>query len=331
MIAIGVDIGGTTSRVAAIDCSFGCGTQNQNRDREGAANSGSRFSPSRDNRSTEQNSSGAPILAQQSAPTPRDQNGHSLIDWIVDAVRDIRADLSIATSRIGLALPGPVDRDRGILLRSVNLPFLENRPIVRELQEKACQPVTLWTDAEAATWAEYIAIDPAPASFAHLRIGTGVACGIIVDGEFVYPPRTNGGHLDLLVVDHSPTATKCPCGKRGCLEAIASGVSLTRNGQNLAALQLAYESGDEETRELVNLAARAINSAITNTVKQFGVTTIILGGGVIENLPALFDGVLRENKENGSVEGIAISRHKLGDAAGVIGAAILAARDAGNG
>lgn len=346
MIAVGIDIGGTTSRVAAIETSavelaahsppHGSDTQQhpdlkQDRGRKGTAGSRTDDSPSR---------IGGPasaairaVLALHTLPTPHESCAE-LIDWLTDRVRILCVERSIDSAPVGLALPGPVDRERGVLLRSVNLPFLEHLPLAGMLREKLCQPVTLWTDAEAATWGEYAVLDPRPSSFAHLRIGTGVACGIIVDGQFVNPKRTHGGHLDVLVVDHSPDAPPCPCGKRGCLEAIASGAVLKAAAESLQSLQRAYEAGDANARQRIQNAANGIRMAMVNLVNAYDSRTIVLGGGVIENLPALY----REFCDEGvrfqfldAPDAPSVRRHKLGDAAGVIGAAMLAARVSGSG
>lgn len=303
MIAIGIDIGGTTSRVAAVDL----------------GKPGSRL-PS--------------VVSSRISATPTDSSGDALIGWIAQSIREIQTQLSIDRVFIGLALPGPVDRDRGLLVRSVNLPFLESRPIVRDLQQRTCQHVTLWTDAEAATWGEYIAIKPVPQSFVHLRFGTGVACGIIIDGQFVYPERTNSGHLDVLVVDHSSSASLCPCGKRGCLETVASGATLVANGQTLTSLQQAYDTGIPNGMRQVQSVASAIHAGIVNLVREFHSKTIVVGGGVIEHLPALFLEVcntLRSVPFPFELVAPTILPPKLGDLAGVIGAALLARSALGNG
>jgi glucokinase len=306
MIALGVDIGGTGSRAGAVDID----RLDQSRDRKGAINSY--------------------VFAFHSVSTPRDEHGQALIDWVVGIIRAILAERSIDSAPLGLALPGPVDHESGVLLRSVNLPFLENRPIRDELSERTCQRVTLCTDAEAAAWGEYAVLDPRPSAFAHLRIGTGVACGLIVDGEAVEPRRTRGGHLDVLVVDHSPGAAPCPCGKRGCLETLASGPALSADDQPQERLQHEYERGEPTARERIRFAARALHEAVRNIQREHGCHCFVLGGGVIERLPALYDELSDWMSTGTHSETLMVERSRLGDSAGVIGAALLAARDAGN-
>jgi len=298
MFTIGIDVGGTQIRVAAVDP---------------------------DGR----------ILSPRRAPTP--PSGDELFDWIALEIQRIRSESECGpASAVGLALPGIVDRERGLLVRSVNLPFLESRPIREELANRIGLPVSLMSDADAATWGEYLACTPEPGAFVHLRLGTGVACGIVVDDRLQSTGIDRRTHWEVLVVDDGPEAAPCPCGLRGCLETIASGPALesraARMGfaHGLDGLQQAWERNEPGARTIIDSVANATASAICNLKSQIlNGAVVYLGGGVITALPCLVEqtAIRLRSRDDAFTRCITVHPSRLGDDAGVIGAAMLA-RDA---
>ena len=288
-LAVGIDIGGTTSRAALVD-------QQGN------------------------------ILDLARRPTPAGFD--ELTGWI----RAMYVALSagrLAPVPLGLALPGVVDRAKGMLVRSVNLAWLERQPLVATLERDAGIRPHLTSDAEAATWAEYVQCDDSFDSFVHLRLGTGVACGVVIHGTLLPTDPARRDHWPVLIVDQSANAPQCPCGLRGCLELYASGKSLTAKAralgfQELADLQSALEAGDPRADAVIEDAARAVNTAIGNLAARFAVETVVMGGGVLTALPSLFN-LVRDAYERENPEGsVAVQASRLGDDAGIIGAASLA-------
>jgi glucokinase len=298
MFTIGIDVGGTQIRAAGVD------------------SNGRLFSPRR-------------------APTPR--SGDELFDWIALEIQRIRSESECGpASAVGLALPGIVDRERGLLVRSVNLPSLECRPIREELANRIGLPISLMSDADAATWGEYSACTPRPGAFVHLRLGTGVACGIVVDDRLQSTGAGRTTHWDILVVDDGPEAALCPCGLRGCLETIASGPALESHaaqmgfGNGLDGLQQAWERHDPAARTIISSVANATASAIYNLKSQIPNGAVVcLGGGVITALPCLVEqtAIRLRSRDNDLTRRVTVHPPRLGDDAGVIGAAMLA-RDA---
>ena len=295
MHTIGIDVGGTSTRAAAID-------------------------------------SVGRILSSRRAPTPRGVD--DFCGWIVDVVQHIQRGIAEGTvGGVGLALPGVVDAERGVVKRCVNLPFLEGQLLRDELSKNTGLAVRLMTDADATTWGEYTACTPRPRSFVHLRLGTGVACGIVVDNRLqpTDPERTT--HWKVLVVDDRPEAVACPCGLRGCLETIASGPSLEARAARaaipggLAGLQQAWERNDSAASEIVSNAARGLVAAISNLKSRNSNEFVVcLGGGVITALPCLLEQTAERLRsfDDDFPKRVVIHPSRLGDDAGVIGAANLA-------
>lgn len=230
---------------------------------------------------------------------------------------------------IGLALPGLVDQQCGCLSRSVNLPFLEGFPLRAELAKIAGAAVHLMTDAAAATWGEYEAVPlPRPGTYTHLRVGTGIALGIVRDGMLLDLDTGRSRHLEVLVVAEGADAVECRCGLCGCLETIASGRAVMGQWSSvegvggLGELRAAFLRGDSLAKGIVERARRGIGQALSNIARQFGVTHGSLGGGMVERFPELAELVIGDARAQGTV---VVERARLGDEAGVIGAARLAA------
>jgi glucokinase len=295
MFTIGIDVGGTSIRVAAID-------------------------------------SVGRVLSSRRAPTPRSFD--DFCEWIVRAVHHIREDTANGTViGVGLALPGVVDAELGVVKRCVNLPFLEGRLLRDELSKNTGLAVRLMTDADAATWGEYSTCAPRPRAFVHLRLGTGVACGIVVDDRLQPTDPDRKTHWKALVVDDRPEAIACPCGLRGCLETIASGPALERQtarmglANGLVELQQAWERNEPTARDIVDGTSRAIADAICNLKSQIPNGAVVcLGGGVITALPCLLEETAKHLRsfDDDYTRRVALHQSRLGDDAGVIGAAMLA-------
>lgn len=295
--AIGVDVGGTTTRVAVVDA---------------------------DGR----------VVSSRRGPTPSD--GRGLVQWIADGVREVISESASKGNkavRMGVALPGIVDRAKGELIRSGNLAAFEGRRIIDELEEQVGLRAVLMTDAEAATWGEYVARPTPGDCFAHLRLGTGVACGVVLHGRMMPTDPARKTHWDMLVVDQSADAAACSCGLRGCLEMIASGRALEENARaiglpdGIGGLQTAFAAGQIEAVAIVRRAARAVGRAVANLAREFNVGIVAIGGGVSARLPCLCAEISEAfAAQRGGRFGatfVTVGPSRLGDDAGVIGAALL--------
>ncbi len=300
---IGVDVGGTSTRVALVDHDAAALT------------------------------SGCSVLACETESTLSFSGYAALLRWIAEVTDALSAQAGSRASAMGLAVPGILDAARTRVVRSVNVPMLDGREIGRHLAGLTGRQVLLVTDADAATWGEWAVIRPAPRRFAHLRLGTGVACGVVVEESLRTLEREPGRHADVLVIDRGKDAKECPCGGRGCLEAYASGAALARELSKLgyaSSLELLRTHGDgepEELRSLRDRAVTAVGTAIENLVRRYDIEAVVLSGGVLEAAPELFDSIAdrhRVTRAGGCTSAkTPIRRAVLGDGAGVIGAALL--------
>lgn len=196
---------------------------------------------------------------------------------IAEGVQALLEEAGIPRSRllgVGVAAPGPVDREEGRLLNPPDFPGWENCPVTAMLEERLQVPVYLENDASAAAMYNYMEHDfPGKENFALLFVDCGIGSGIISGGKVL---RSEGGftpELGHTSIDFN--GRKCSCGNRGCLERYASIDGLTEEFgyQSWAAL---LESADREKaldREADYLAAGIIN--LCNVVR---LEAVLLGG-----------------------------------------------------
>lgn len=271
------------------------------------------------------------ILDRVSRPTDRNASADGFVERLADDVGTLLTRTRVHRGgrvRLGLAVPGTLDRDRKIVTRSVLLPAIEHASIADDLSARVGADVSLWTDAEAATWGEYSARALRVQRFVHLRLGTGIACGVVLDEELQRLDESRTTHLDALVVDRGEDAAPCACGLRGCLELVASGTALLNEaaqlglGHDLTELERAAAGGDAKALELIERAAQSVTIALDNLTSRFKPDVIVIGGGVVARFAVLRDAILRSAEQFASMAPITCAR--VGDDAGIIGAARLA-------
>jgi glucokinase len=196
---------------------------------------------------------------------------------------------------IGVAVPGEVDARSGIVRLAVNLDA-RDLPLGAKLAQALGTPCFVEHDARAA--AVWLGARPGSVGdLAYLSIGTGVAAGVILDGQPLAGDNGLAGEIGHCVSD--PEGPACPCGLRGCLEAIASGPAVARAAQaaldggassvladRLAEGPLTAEAvyaaaglGDPVALRVTAAAAAAIARAVRSLVLSYGVAKVVIGGG----------------------------------------------------
>jgi len=267
-------------------------------------------------------------------------------------LRSIEASLEEFTQKwdgprplaIGVGVVGQTDPQAGIWLEAMNLPIPGPIPLGKLLSELYGIPVLLDNDVHAATVAEIRwGMGKESKDFIYLNIGTGIAAGLVFNGQLLRGTENYAGELGHMVVQ--PDGPLCLCGRRGCTEPIASGGgmlarvhelleefpnSLLPTTEHLAAHSIftAADAGDPLAIKVSYDAIQALSIALINLVNLINPEWIVYGGG------ALSDGWLiervRVNVESQplpmprkSLKGILPSRLKP-DRVGLLGAACLA-------
>ncbi|NOU98750.1 ROK family protein [Paenibacillus planticolens] len=202
---------------------------------------------------------------------------------------------------IGIGVVGRVDVKRGVWLE-IEPGKSEETDVKAIIESTFGIRCGIENDVACATKAEQrFGWGEQSENFIYLNIGTGIAAGFIVDGHYVSGASLNSGEVGHMVVDlHSDVV--CGCGRRGCVERIASGLGLherilalrsqfpnsslaVRDGERVTAQAIfaAAESGDELCARVCEEAASATAALVMNLVRVSDPDTIVLGGGVTKS------------------------------------------------
>lgn len=192
-------------------------------------------------------------------------------------------------SAVGLAVAGPLDRDRDRVLAALNLGFAD-QPLRRDLAERLGVPVAMENDANAAALAEHRRGAGAGARcMVLLTLGTGIGGGIVLNGRLLV--GANGAAAELGHLPVVPDGHPCGCGGHGCLEQYASGTALAaRAGPLLPAARsgpftsrdvvAAAQSGDPEAIGLLREAGKMIGGAVVMLAPAIDPDVVVVGGGL---------------------------------------------------
>jgi glucokinase len=202
------------------------------------------------------------ILSCVRRPTPS-QDPAMVEALVAEAVGELRAEHDVVAVGVGAA--GWVDASRKTVLFAPNLAW-RNTPLHDDLSRLVDVPVIVENDANAAAWGEYRfgAGEQHPDTIV-LTIGTGIGCGLIIDGKLRRGRFGIGGEPGHMRV--VPGGRRCGCGNLGCLEQYCSGTALVR-----AAREVARERPVDAARllELAGGDAEAINGPVVTQAAQEG-------------------------------------------------------------
>ena len=311
MIAIGIDIGGTSIKGAAVD-------------------------------------SNGRVYETFSMPFVKGESGETTIQKLSELVKEyIRAhNLEGKIAGIGIGSPGTLDVKKGVVNYANNLGWNE-LPVAEIMQKTLPYPVKLTNDANAACLGEAkFGAGKNYETIIMLTLGTGVGGGIIINGKLFEGNEGKGGELGhtVIVLDGEP----CTCGRKGCLEAYASATALIRETKK--AMQLnkrsllwkiapeinlvdgkvpfdAAKQGDKIAIEVINNYAKYLGEGILNYCNIFRPNVVVLSGGVANAGDYLFDRLNNYVKERNYgykfTPEVKVVPAELGYDSGKIGAAAL--------
>jgi glucokinase len=217
--------------------------------------------------------------------------GEEIVRTVVAAVHAVATDAGTdlrSISSVGVGIPGQVDALTGRVAHAVNL-GVEELELAAELAPRLGVAVRVENDVKAAALGanalrvSALGLNLHRGSMAYLNLGTGVAAGVVVDGDLWRGARGTAGEVGHISID--PAGPLCRCGQHGCIEALAGGGAVAERWGRPGPLPVldvfdAAEAGDEEARRLRSGIARGVAAAIRVLVLTGDVDVVILGGGL---------------------------------------------------
>ena len=260
--------------------------------------------------------------------TERERGYDHILDRVVEVVAVLRPHAPEA-SVVGIGTPGSLSARDGTLKNS-NTTCLNGRPVHADLERRIGLPVRLENDANCFALAEARGGAGQGAALVFgVILGTGVGGGLVIDGRLWAGPQHIAGEWGHHAID--PAGPACYCGQRGCVETLLSGPALeaayrAAGGPPASAAQIAARAaaGEAAAADVVACYLDRFGRALANVIDILDPDVVVLGGG-LSNLDVLYtrgrDAVARYVFNDELTTPIVPNR--LGDSAGVIGAALL--------
>lgn len=314
--SIGVDLGGTNLRIAAVQ-------ENGN------------------------------ILETITTNTEVKRGRDVVINAMCDAIKALttKYEANNRLGGIGVGVPGIIDMDTGMVRESPNLPDWRDYPVQQEIEQRLNTGVSLENDANVAALGEkWLGAGREVDSMCMVTLGTGVGGGIILNGRIWHGMTGMAGEIGHMT--YEPAGVPCGCGSIGCLEQYASATAIKRmameavSGGQATALAAAAKNGEISSKVIFDLAThgdraaqqvfeavgRALGTSLAGMINALNLPMYVVGGGVSSGWEAFAPTMMEEIKKRSFVfratsEGrrrTTVTRAVLGGDAGLLGAAKLA-------
>ena len=326
VLTIGVDLGGTSLRVAAYTPEHG-------------------------------------VLNSITLRTRLEAGPLAVVDDMCEAIQQLLNEYAEGRelAGIGVGSPGPLELPAGRLHHPPNLPGWDGFPLLEEMEKRLNRPVMLESDANVAALAEYalgLGKTLGVESLCMLTLGTGVGNGIILDGKLWHGATGMGGEAGHMTI--YPDGPLCGCGNNGCLEVCASATALVSAAERLIAagqapglallkskrasltaldLAEAAQQGDADALEIYAETGRALGICLAGLINILNLPLYVVGGGVANSWDLLSPSMFKELERRSYVYaltapgraaakgmpcgGTEVLSAKLGAEAGLLGACIL--------
>ncbi len=319
--AIGVDLGGTNLRIAAVDDT-------------------------------------GKLLEKLTLGTEVKRGRDHVIQEMCGAIEQLRTKYkdSGELCGIGIGVPGFIDMETGMVMRSPNLADWTNFPVREVIEKQLGTPVILENDANVAAMGEkWLGAGRQVEHMAMYTLGTGVGGGLIFNGRLWHGMTGMAGELGHFNV--FPDGHPCGCGSRGCLEQYASATAIVRMAREAIERKDASEElerlapdpvqftsrsiynlavqGDASAKRVFETVGRALGIGIGGMVNALNLPMYVIGGGVASSWDAFAPAMFEEMKFRSSIYSLTspdlkehtkstlVTRALLGSDAGLYGAARL--------
>jgi glucokinase len=289
-------------------------------------------------------------IAMRMTSTKAEEGAEAVIERIGQMVEEVIAQTMVETGAersdflgVGIGAPGPLDRERGIVIVTPNLGW-RDFPLRDRISARVDLPASLDNDANCATLGEWwCGAAKGGRNVIGMTIGTGIGGGLILEGKLYHGASDIAGEIGHTTIDAN--GRRCKCGNYGCLEAYASGPAiavrareqLEVDGDSLLhrlvdgdvsriTAQTVFEASKREdpvALEVVRDTAHFLGVGVSNLINIFNPDTLVIAGGVTQAGDLLFDPLraeVRRRAFKAGVDACKIVPGALPLSAGVVGA-----------
>ncbi len=287
------------------------------------------------------------ILSEVKVPTEAQHGPQIVVEQIMKTITRMDEEYGKDSFQsIGIGAPGIVNN--GIVKAPPNISGWDEVDLQSEIGRLTGKRVVVENDANAAALAEAtFGAGIGNPNFLFVIWGTGVGGGIILDGKIYHGPNGGAGEIGHTTIDYD--GVQCNCGSKGCIEAYIGQRYLSRRTRELLQqstvkskiegllegdwdrieprfIALAAEQGDAVARDILTEAGTLLGYSLASFINVLDLETVIIGGGISAAPQFVYEAIRTAAVERSLKphrSGIAILRARLGNAAGILGAASL--------
>lgn len=293
---------------------------------------------------------GGRILAHHEEPADIADGPQAVLGRVAELFHEVLAATPGLTSDlwgIGVGVPGPVEFETRQTVAPPIMPGWDGFPVGDYFAERFDVPVWVDNDVNVMALGELRAgVARGHRTVVFVKIGTGIGAGLVVGGSLHRGAQGSAGDVGHIKVTDDP-AVVCRCGKRGCLEALAGGDAIARDGRlaaesgrspllaelldsegviTAAGVAWAAGRGDPASAELIRRAGALVGEMLSTTVHVLNPSLVVIGGGMSaagDDLLAAIREVVYGRSLPLATRDLTIQRSALGHRAGVVGAATM--------
>lgn len=286
--------------------------------------------------------SSASLLARTQCPTPVAGGSNASYAAMLNMGRGLLSDHPGTLSGVGVSFGGPVAPDGRVIRLSMHVPGWEQAHLAEWIERDLAVEARIANDGDAAAMAEQrLGAGRGVATLLYVTASTGIGGGVIISGALHRGERGWAGEVGHMVLD--PHGPPCPCGRNGCLEALASGLSIARDARIALAADLnpsmlrALPTAELSARHVAEAAAQGdllaqaiweramawIGVGLGSAANLLNPGRIVVGGGLTRAGAQFFTPVQTIAAQRAMDPELAIVPALLGDNVGILGGVAL--------
>jgi predicted NBD/HSP70 family sugar kinase len=224
-------------------------------------------------------------ILERASVASEDADGDDALRLAFDLIERILAEAKGPVLGIGIGAPGLVDTDGARVIQAVKREWRQ-LPLGQMVGERFALPVHVANDSQAAALAEHVFGAVRSPNLVVVKAGQGIGAGLVLNGELFEGDGFGAGEIGHTVVD--PDGELCRCGRRGCLETVASARAILDKlsaacGRPIALDEAVamFKAGDADARRIVLEAAAQLGDALAAIVGMLHVRRIVLAGTMV--------------------------------------------------